>query len=153
MSKAKKNSHFYWIHLIAVFILGGYFVISKINLVNALTKENLIISYLQLFIFGTIFTYLFLYLFSHEKFFPFAKEIEDKEKEKEKKYLSKYLHHGKLLGTFLIGVVGGPIFLSLTTRLLLNNFKHKYLFIFVTSFVSTLVAFGIGKGLVVSLFN
>lgn len=149
MSKiAHKHTHFHWIHLVAVFILGGYFVLSKINLVSAIANQNLVNSFLQLFIFGTIFTYLFLFIFSHEKFFPFAKVIEDKEKAKEKTYLKKYLHHGKLLGTFIIGVLGGPVFLSITIRLLLNGLKYKYIFILFTSFVSTLLTFSVSKGLV-----
>lgn len=147
------RSRFHWIHLIAVVVLSTYFVLSKINLVYALKNNNFISSFLQLFIFGTFFTYLFLYLFSHEKFFPLAKEIEDKEKKKEKIYLKKYIHHGKILGTFIIGIIGGPIFLSLTTRLLLSRFKYKYLFVFITSFVSTLFTFAIGKGFVVSVFK
>lgn len=145
--KIKKHK-FHWIHLIAVFILGGYFVLSKINLVNALTRDVIIVSFIQLFIFGTVCTYLFLYIFSHEKFFPFAKEIEKKEEKKEQAYLKRYLHHGKILATFIIGVLGGPIFLSLTTRVMLNKFNHKYLFIFFTSFISTLFTLGVGKGLV-----
>ncbi len=148
MSKINhRHSHFHWIHLIAVFILGGYFVLSKVNLVHALANPIFIISFLQLFVFGTFFSFLFLYIFSHEKFFPFAKDIEKSEKAKEKKYLSKYLHHGKVLATFIIGVIGGPIFLSLTLRMLLNKFRQKYLFVPLTSFVSTAFTFVVGKGI------
>lgn len=143
-----KKSRFHWVHLIAVFILGSYFVLSKVNLVNALTRDNLVNSFFQMFIFGLFFTYLFLYLFSHENFFPFAKEIENKEKSKEEKLLKKYIHHGKVIGTFLIGLVGGPVFLSLTTRLLLNNFRYKYVFIFITILISTFIIFSISTGLV-----
>lgn len=148
-----KHSHFHWVHLIAVFTLGGYFVLSKVNLIYALKNNNFISSFLQLFIFGTFFTYLFLYLFSHEKFFPFAKEIEDKEKKKEKLYLEKYIHHGKILGTFIIGIIGGPLFLSLTTRLLLSRFKYKYSFVLITSFVSTLFTFAVGTGFMYSILK
>jgi len=141
------NLKLHRIHLIAVFILGSYFVLSKINLVHALSNPNFVISFLQLFIFGIFFSYLFLYIFSHEKFFPFAKELEEKEKPKENIYFRKYLHHGKVLGTFIIGVIGGPIFLSLTVRLLLYRFKHKNLLVLLTIFVSTLFIFFVGKEL------
>lgn len=148
IKKQSNHSHFHWIHLIAVFILGGYFLISKANLAHAISNKNYINSFVQLFAFGTFFSYVFLYIFSHEKFFPFAKEIEKKEEEKEKGYLKKYIHHGKKIGTFLIGVVGGPVFLSLTTRILLNKYKHRYLFILFTSFVSTILTFVLGKGFI-----
>ena len=55
MSKVTKHRHFHWIHLIAVFILGGYFVLSKVNLVSALTKETFILSFMQLYLFGIFF--------------------------------------------------------------------------------------------------
>lgn len=148
MLNSKTHRHkLHWTHFAAVGLLAIYFIISKVNLVSAIANQNLINSFLQLFIFGTIFTYLFLFIFSHEKFFTFAKEIEKEETKKEKKYLSKYLHHGKILGTFIIGVLGGPVFLSLTTRLLLNSLKYKYLFILFTSFISTLLTFVVSKGL------
>lgn len=144
----KKKFNFHWTHLAAVAILAGYFIISKLNLAHALSNQNLFISFIQLFAFGTIFTYLFLYIYSHEKFFPFAREIEKKEESKEKGYLKKYLHHGKMLATFLIGIVGGPIFLSLTIRLLLNNFRYRYLYVFIISFFSTVFTFILGKGFI-----
>lgn len=143
----KKHSHFHWIHFVAGLILGSYFLLSKINTLYALTNKNYLFSFLQLFIYGLFFSYLFYFIFSHDNFFAFAKEIEKKEKLKEKNYIHKYLHHGKILATFLIGVIGGPIFLSLTLRFLLNNYKHKYLFIFITCVVSTLVTFFLGQGL------
>ncbi|MEK7472558.1 MAG: hypothetical protein AAB625_00825 [Patescibacteria group bacterium] len=142
-----KHSHFHWIHLVAVFILGGYFVLSKVNTVNAILKENPIETFLQLYLFGTFFACLFLYIFSHEKFFPFAKDIEKQEQRNENKYLKKYFHHGKILGTFLIGAIGGPIFSSLTARILLNNFRFKYLIIILANIPSTLFTLGVGWGI------
>ena len=142
-----KHSHFHWIHLVAVFILGGYFVLSKVNTVNAILKENPIETFLQLYLFGTFFACLFLYIFSHEKFFPFAKDIEKQEQRNENKNLKKYFHHGKILGTFLIGAIGGPIFSSLTARILLNNFRFKYLIIILANIPSTLFTLGVGWGI------
>ena len=144
---------FHWVHLFAVLMLGSYFLISKVNLAHAFLKTSPIITFLQLFIFGTVFSYIFLYIFSHDRFFPFAKEIENKEEEKEKHYLRKYLHHGKTIATFIIGTIGGPLFLALTIRLLLHNYKYKYLLVFVTSFVSTLITFLLGKGVLNIFFR
>lgn len=152
MSKVKKHSHFHWIHLIAVFILGGYFVLSKVNLVNALTNQNTTIAFLQIYLFGIFFACLFLFIFSHEKFFPFAKDIEKQEIKKEKKYLKKYMHHGKMLATFLVGVVGGPAFSSLTARILLNNYWYKYLVVIIANIPSTMLTTGLGKSLI-TFFN
>ena len=149
MSKiVSKHHHFHWIHLIAVFILGGYFVLSKVNLVNALTRETVIASFLQLYLFGIFFSCLFLFIFSHEKFFPFAKDMEREESKKEKKYLKKYLHHGKVLGTLVIGAIGGPVFSSLTARLLLNNYPFKYLLIILANIPSTILTVGIASGFI-----
>lgn len=153
MSKIiRKHSHFHWIHLIAVFILGGYFVLSKINLVNALSRETIFISFIQLYIFGVFFSCLFLFIFSHEKFFAFAKDMEREESKKEKKYLAKYLHHGKVFATFVIGVIGGPVFSSLTTRLLLNNYPFKYLLVILANIPSTIVTVGVTHG-IIQVFN
>lgn len=149
MSKVtRKHYHFHWIHLIAVFILGGYFVISKVNLVNALSRESLFISFIQLYLFGVFFACLFLFIFSHEKFFPIAKEIEKSEAKREKRYLKKYIHHGKVLSTFVIGVIGGPIFSALTARLLLNNYSFKYLLVILANIPSTVITVGIAHGLI-----
>mgnify|MGYP001588608166 CR=1 FL=1 len=148
MTKKQITKHkFHWIHLMAVFILGSYFVLSKINLVNALTKETVIGSFIQLYLFGISFACLFLYIFSHEKFFPFAKDIEKQEQKKEKKFLKKYVHHGKLLGTFIIGAIGGPVFSSLTARFLLNNYWYKYLIVILANIPSTIFTLGLGRGI------
>lgn len=153
MSSLKnKKSKLHWTHLIAVAVLAFYFIVSKINLAHAFLNSNMLKTFTQLFIFGTVFSFVFLYIFSHEKFFPFAKEIEKKEEAKEKNYLKRYLKHGKIFATFLIGVIGGPVFLSITTRLLLNNFRFRYLFVAITSFVSTIVTLSAGKGLFL-IFN
>lgn len=152
MSKVNKKLNLHWIHFVAGLVLGSYFLLSKVNTLYALTNKNYLTSFLQLFIYGLIFSYIFYFIFSHDNFFAFAKEIEKKEQKKEKKYLNKYLHHGKVIATFLIGIVGGPVFLALTLRLLINNYRHKYIFIFITCFFSTLITFFLGKGILKLIF-
>lgn len=147
-SREKTHPHFHWIHIVAVFILGGYFVLSKVNMVSALTNKNLFNSFLQIYLFGVFFACLFLFIFSHEHFFTVAKDIEKEEMKKEKKYLKKYMHHGKILATFLIGVVGGPVFSSLTARILLNNFTFKYLVVILTNIPSTIITVALAKGVI-----
>lgn len=142
----KKHSHFHWVHLLAAFILGGYFISSKVNLVHALTNESPLVSFMQIYLFGVFFACLFLYVFSHDNFFKFAKDIEKKNEKKEKRYLEKYLHHGKILATFIIGVMGGPVFSSLTARLLLNNYAFKYILIILANIPSTIITVGVSRG-------
>ena len=142
-----KKFEIHWTHLIAVIVLVGYFFVSKINMIHAISKRDAIQSFLQLYLFGVFFACLFLFIFSHEKFFPFAKDIEKNEQKNEKKYIKKYLHHGKVLGTFLIGAIGGPVFSSLTARMFLNNFRFKYLVIILANIPSTLFTLGVGWGI------
>ncbi len=148
MSKVNRGFKFHWSHAFAVIVLVGYFSLSKINLAHALLNKNASISFLQIYLFGVFFACLFLYIFSHEKFFPFAKEIEKKEEKKERKYLKKYIHHGKVLATFIIGTLGGPVFSSLTARLLLNQTNlFKYFVVIVANIPSTIFTVGILKSL------
>ena len=143
-----RHHHFHWIHLIAVSILGIYFVLSKINLAYSLANRNTMLAFLQVYLFGIFFACLFLYIFSHERFFSIAREIKKTEEKKEKKYLKKYFHYGKVLTTFIIGSVGGPVFSSLTARLLLNHFNPKYLIVILANILPTLFTVGLGKTLV-----
>jgi len=141
------NLKLHKIHLTAVIILGVYFTLSKINLVHALSSPNFIASFLQIYLFGIFFACLFLFIFSHEKFFTFAKDIEKQEQAKEKTFLKKYIHHGKILASFVIGVIGGPVFSSLTARLLLNNYSFKYLLVILANIPSTVFTLGIGRSI------
>lgn len=151
-SSVKRQHHrFHWTHLFAICVLAVYFIASKINLAHALGNQNTLFVFMQIYLFGIFFACLFLYIFSHDKFFPIAREIEKEEEKKEKRYLAKYLHHGKVLATFLIGVLGGPVFSSLTARLLINDHWYKYLIIILANIPSTVITAGFGKSLVAIL--
>ncbi len=143
----KKKLKIHWIHIFAVGLLTAYFVMSKVNLAHALGNQNTLLIFMQIYLFGIFFACLFLYIFSHDKFFPIAREIERTEEKKEKKYLEKYLHHGKVLATFLIGVLGGPVFSSLTARLLINDHWYKYLIIILANIPSTIATLSFGQGI------
>lgn len=147
-----KGIKIHWVHLFSIVILAVYFLLSKINFVNAFTKNNYLVTFLQLYLFGIIFAVLFLFIFSHEKFFPVARELEKEEQKKESKYLKKYKHHGKVLATFIIGAIGGPVFSSLTARLLLRNYAFKYLIVILANIPSTLFTVGLGHGFI-KIFN
>lgn len=146
--KRKQHKKLHWVHLLAVLVLVAYYMVSKVNLVNALSKQSIVESFLQLFAFGGLFSVLFLYIFSHDKFLPFARDLERTQQKKEKKYLKKYLHHGKILATFIISAVGGPVFSALTARFLLNNLSGKYFIVLLANAPSTLLALTLGRGIV-----
>lgn len=146
--KSKKHIHFHWIHFVAGLILGSYFLLSKINTLYALTNRNYLLSFIQIYLFGAFFACSFLYIFSHDKFLPMAKEIENKEKNKEKRLLHKYIHNGKLLTTVIVGTIGGPVFSALTARFLLDKNHYKYLVVILSNFLSTIITVGLAKPLV-----
>ena len=90
----------HWAHLTAVIILVGYFLLSKIMIVYALSLKNLFYSFLALYLFGAFFGVCLLNILSHKKFFFIGREIEKEEMKKEKRLLNKHLHHGKIAATF-----------------------------------------------------
>lgn len=148
--KSKKwSDRIHWSHFLAIIVLFSYFTLSKINLAMTIHDPNIVIVFIKIYSFGAVFACFFLYVFSHDKFFPFAKEIEKKEEAKEKKYLQKYIHHGKVLATFIIGTFGGPVFSSLTARLLINNMQFgKYLIVILANIPSTVFTVGIANGFI-----
>lgn len=103
------------------------------------------------FVFGVIAGCIFMYLLSHEDFFHFMKEVEKVEKKTENKLVKKYIHHGKILATFLIFSLSGPVFGTITARLLIPKYRYWFWLLFVGNFISTLITVGIAKGLLVGL--
>jgi len=98
---AYKRMKIHRIHFIALVILGGYAVLSKVNFVNALTNTNIVYMFFQLYLFGIFFGCLFLYLFCHDKFFPVAAEIEKNEEEKVfKEVLTSWQNFGDFYNRF-----------------------------------------------------
>ena len=97
----------------------------------------------QLLVYGLIgivsggFGILFLYLFSHEIFFKFAKLIEKSEIKKEKKWLRFFRHTGKIVAVLMIGLLAGPLFAALSARILISASKYKYWFVFIVSAASS----------------
>lgn len=75
---------------------------------------------------AAIFGAVFLYLFSHEAFFKFARVIEKKEQKQEKRWLGRFSHTGRIVATLIIGILAGPLFSALTARMLLPRHRLKY---------------------------
>jgi hypothetical protein len=143
MSKTK----FKTIYIKTTITIVVYSLISYLILIASLAHKNILISFLIPLIFGVLSSVIFLYLFSHQDFFRFIKNIEKIEKKGEKKYLKKFLHYGKILTCIIISLIGGPIFLALTVRFLFPKSQNKYQIIIIISIVSTILFITFIKGL------
>jgi len=145
--KRIKKRIFRWVHLETIAVLVVYFLLSNFILVKSVAHANIYVSFLVPLIFGIISTVIFLYLFSHQDFFNFIKNLERQENKQEKKYLSKFKHYGKIFTCILISVIGGPIFLALTVRFLFSEKENRYLIAIICNIISTLLIVAAAKGL------
>ena len=146
-SERKKKGLIRPVHIQTLFVIVAYLVVSKFVFFKFVTGSNITKAFLGHFIFGVVTSFIFLYLFSHEDFFHFIKEVEEREEKKEDRYLKKYKHFGKVAAVLVIGTIGGVIFAALTTRLLLIHYKYKYLILLISMFFSTAFSVGLVKGL------
>lgn len=148
MTKRRVDKKFFRpVHLHAVIFLLVYTIISKAIFIKSISSTSLQVAFFIPYTFGVFAGIFLLYLFSHEDFFHFMKDVEKEENKKEKKFLKKYKHYGKILSTFLIATIGGPVFAALTVRFLLNKFWYKYLLIALGNIPSTLLAVTLAKGI------
>ena len=123
-----------------------YTALSKSIFLKSLGSESITTHFFGPYIFGVIAGIFFLYLFNHEDFFHFIKEVEEIEKKKENKFLKKYLHLGRILATLIIASLGGPVFAALTARFLINKFWFKYLILALGNIPSTILSVTLAKG-------
>lgn len=137
-----------WIHIQAVIVIILYYIFSKIVLIRSLYSNNFLIHFIGPFLYGTISGFIFLYIFSHENFFPVAREIEKEEKKKEAKWHKRLGHHSSLFICLMIGIFTGPILTAFTIRLLIHrhNIWYKYLIIITSEFISTIFYILLAKG-------
>ena len=137
------------IHFWAVVTIVLYLLFSKVVLVY-FSPLSLWLAFLGPFVYGAISGLIFLYLFSHEDFFPLARQIEKEEKKQEKKWLKTFSRHGKLFICLAIGAIGGPILGALTVRFLIHrhSFVYKYAIVFLSTVFSTILLTGITKGII-----
>jgi hypothetical protein len=144
--KAAKKPLFRKVHLQAILLLLLYTVLSKFIFVKSITSESYAVNFMGPYMYGVVAGSIFLYLFGHEDFFHFIRDVERQQKKKEDKYIKKYIHYGKVFCSLIVATVGGPVFSALTVRLLLNRAWFKYLLIAIGNIPSTLVAVAMGKG-------
>jgi hypothetical protein len=143
-----KKGFFRPVHLQAAVLLIAYYFISNFIFVGSIAHSNISVSFLVPLTFGTLSTFVFLYLFSHEDFFHSIASLEGQEKGKEKKLLGKFGHYGNILACMLVSAVGGPIFLALTIRFLFSGKENRYLIAFISVLVPTIIMVSIAKGLI-----
>lgn len=136
------------IYLQALIVYLIYTLLGKYLLITGILADNSTFAYFIQMALSAAFAAIFLYLFSHEDFFRFAKVIEKKESEKEKKYIKKYLHLGKHLAVLVIGILAGPLFAALSARFLIPHSPYRYLLVIIASSVSSLIWLGFLRGTV-----
>jgi|SRR3989344_3571944 len=118
--------HLHWVHLQAVGLWIGYSVLTKILLGSQVASADLVRAYATTAVFGIAFSVTFLYLFSHERFFKFMREVELKAKKKEEGWIRRLKHAGKVLTTLVIGAFGSPLYIALVMRLFWPRSKYRY---------------------------
>lgn len=134
------------IHLKALVVLGMYYAFANVVVVQAIRTGNTSLSYVIPFIYGTLASLVFLYIFSHEDFFRFARDIKKSKMKTERKYLRKFRHLGKSMAVVVIGLIGGPVFGALSARLLFTRGFYPYALLIVTSIPSTILTVSIYTG-------
>lgn len=134
-----------YLKALIIYLVYGFF--GKLLFFKGVVSSATTVAYITLFVYYIAFSIIFLYIFSHEDFFKFAKVIEKKETKKEKKLLRKYIHLGKIAAIFIIGVLVGPVFAALTTRILLHRSPYRYLIIVIVSVLSTAIWLASFKGI------
>lgn len=135
------------VHLQAAIFLIVYTIISKYVFIRSITSGNNWVAFLVPYTFGVLAGCMFLYLFNHEDFFHFMKDIEAKEKKKEQSLLKKYIHFGKVAAILIIAIIFGPILSALSIRLLLNKVWYKYLLLAAGNIGSTIWGVSLWLGL------
>jgi len=143
-----KKGFFRPVHLQAAVVLIVYYFISNFVFVGSIAHSNILVSFLVPLTFGTLSTFAFLYLFSHQDFFHFISKIEKAENSHEKRLLGKFGHFGNIIVCILVSAIGGPIILALVIRFLFPERRDKYLIAFISVLVPTLVIVSAAKGLI-----
>lgn len=148
----KKKSFFRAVHFQMVVVLTAYFLFSNFIFLRSVAHTNLAVSFVVPFLYGVTSTFAFLYLFSHEDFFHFMRRVENEEKTKEKKFLKKFSHFGKILACILVSAIGGSIFLALTVRFLFSDNKTRYWVAFFSTLITTFIMVALAEGVFKFIF-
>jgi hypothetical protein len=142
-----------FVHLQAVVFLVMYYSVSQTIFVASMLSKNPWVNFFVPYTFGVLSGIGLLYLLNHDECFHFMKDVEKREKSKEKKLIKKYMHHGKVFATLIIATVAGPMFAALSVRLLLQKYKHPFALLAVGNIFSTILTVGLVKGVVLGLMH
>ena len=132
----------------AVGLLILYLVLAKSFYFVVIATFSLAASYFFIGLWSVTFGTIFLYLFSHEEFFRFAKFIELREKKQEDWWLHALAHVGKGLTAVVIGTLLGPILAALSVRILFPGAAYRYYLVAMICVVSDLFWVSVGKGVI-----
>lgn len=132
------------------FIFVTFVVISYLITFYCLAHPNIIFGSISLTLFNSLSSFVFIYLFNHQNSFPVIKNIELSNQKKQKKYLKRFLKFGKFIATILMGLIGGPILLSLSVKLLFH--QHQYRNTVIISILTNIIFIIISKGLLQIIF-
>jgi hypothetical protein len=152
MAKRKRRSRRKRLYLQALIALIAYYVVGNAILVKSLGADSLVMLFLPPALYGAITAVIFLYLFSHEDMFKFARALEKREEKTSKKWLKFFSHTGKIIATFAVATVAGPIVAALVIRFLLTTARYRYLLAIFTTVPSTLFTVGVAKGVIHLVF-
>ena len=129
------------VHIQALGLWVIYTIANKVAFFSGISHKILPAeSYLINMIVSSAFGLLFLYLFSHEDFFKFARELENKNRKKTVKLEHYFIHTGKILTALIIGIISGALLSALIVRILLPRFKYRYVLVAVSSALSPIVS-------------
>lgn len=132
------------------FIFVVFIVFSYLITFYCLALPNILFAFTTLTLFNTLSGLVFTYLFNHQKSFPSIKNLEQSNKKKQTAYLKKFLKFGKFIATILMGLIGGPILLSLTVKILFN--QHQYRITILANILANIIFFSVSKGLLQIIF-
>lgn len=145
MSKKRKKG-LKKVHLQMLLVLAAYFVLGNTLLIRFSLSDDPLLFFGMPFLYGAVSAIVFLYIFSHEEFFRFAKDLKKKEMKVEKKWLKRFARLGRASTTLLIGAAGGPLLGALTARLIIRTTWHRYLLVLLANIPSTVITVGVAKG-------
>lgn len=117
----------HWIHIQALVIWVVYSVGTKVLLGSQIAILPIYQAYLVNALSNMFFCTTFLFVFSHEKFFKFAHEIEQKTKKKEQGLIHRFHHFGKIVITLIISASGSPLYIAFIIRYLWHDLRYRYL--------------------------
>jgi len=138
--------------LIATIVIAAFFVISNAILVNTVAHPDFAVAIGIPIIFGALSAAGFLYVFCHEKLFPFATVIEKRQEKAEKRWFRYMPHTGKVASVFLVGAAGGPLVGALAANFLIPKFRQKYYVVLVSGALSGLLIALAARGLATAIF-